>query len=201
MLATEILQGEHRVIEQVLDCLEKLIADTDRDSKLDSGAARQMIDFFRGFADQCHHGKEEAHLFPVCEQRGFPAPQGPTAVMRAEHEYGRSLLKGMQSALDAAAQGNRQAVKAFSENGRQYLEFLREHIRKEDHCLFPMVDDVLTDEDQKALVKAFDKVEHEKMSSGAHEKFLKIANDLASRYGVLRHPASQTKSCGCHHQH
>ncbi len=70
MTPTEILSGEHRVIEQVLDCLEKMIQQSVGDGRLNGHAARQAVDFFRGFADRCHHGKEETHLFPAMESKG-----------------------------------------------------------------------------------------------------------------------------------
>jgi len=31
--------------------------------------ALQMLDFFRNFADACHHGKEETHFFPAMEAK------------------------------------------------------------------------------------------------------------------------------------
>ena len=67
MKPTEILSSEHRVIEQVLDCLDQIITGAERTGKLDSAAATDAVDFFRTFADQCHHGKEETHLFTALE--------------------------------------------------------------------------------------------------------------------------------------
>ncbi len=57
MRPTEILMQEHRVIEQVLNCLEIIAQRAEADSKLDTDSANQAIDFLRNFADRCHHGK------------------------------------------------------------------------------------------------------------------------------------------------
>ena len=73
MKPTEILSGEHRIIEQVLDCLEKMAQNCAAGGRLDKPSAEQALDFFRNFADRCHHGKEETHLFPAMEAKGFPA--------------------------------------------------------------------------------------------------------------------------------
>src|SRR5512137_79380 len=95
MRATEILSEEHRVIEQVLSALEKMADETERTGELDVAGAKDAVDFFRNFADRCHHGKEEARLFPLLEQHGFSPDCGPTAVMRLEHEQGRAHVRGM----------------------------------------------------------------------------------------------------------
>src|SRR5271166_4514533 len=98
MKPTEILSGEHRIIEQVLDCLETMAQKSTTHGHLDEISARQAIDFFRNFADRCHHGKEETHLFPAMEAKGFPHQGGPTGVMLSEHEQGRAHIRGMAEA-------------------------------------------------------------------------------------------------------
>ncbi len=51
--------------------------------------------FLRGFADGCHHGKEEDILFQRLIERGFPREAGPLAVMYHEHEVGRSHVRAL----------------------------------------------------------------------------------------------------------
>lgn len=201
MKPTEILSSEHRVIEQVLDCLEQIIAKANADGRLDTSSARDAVSFFRTFADQCHHGKEEMHLFPALEAKGFPRDGGPTGVMMAEHEAGRGCIRTMSEATDAAAQGDRAALARFAEAGTGYISLLRQHIEKEDHCLFSMANEVLTDEDQAELMAKFEKTESEHMGQGTHEKFLSVAEALAERYGVERKAAAHAGhgvAC-CHH--
>lgn len=201
MKPTEILSAEHRVIEQVLDCLEKMVEHCGATGELDKQSAADAIAFFKMFADRCHHGKEEVHLFPAMEARGFSRDSGPTGVMLREHEEGRQFVRGMELHLDAAAGGDEQARKEFCRNARGYLHTLRDHIDKEDHCLFSMADQAFSDADQQALLAQFEKVEHEEMGEGTHEKYLDIANRLAERYGVAKAAASGISGCGCHHHH
>jgi hemerythrin-like domain-containing protein len=196
MQPTEILSTEHRVIEQVLACLEVLADRCTADGVLDRQAAGQALDFFRTFADGCHHGKEEDHLFPLLEARGLPREGGPTGVMRWEHELGRRHLRVMAEAVDAAD------ISRFADHARAYANLLREHIAKEDERLFPMADRFLTAEDRQELLDRFADVEGRKMHAGTHEKYLQLANDLADRLGVPRAPVVGTAkggcSCDCH---
>lgn len=200
MRATDVLMDEHRVIEQVLSCLEKLANRCEAGEKLDSTSALEALAFFRNFADRCHHGKEEGRLFPLLEGRGLPREGGPTGVMRREHDEGRRLLQGMADAV-AAPEGP-SAAGRFAAFARRYVDLLREHIRKEDGCLFPLADRALSAQDQEALREAFGAMEHEEMGEGTHETYLALADELADRWGVPKvcNAAGAGRACGCGHR-
>src|SRR5574340_70938 len=131
MKPTDILSAEHRVIEQVLHCLEAMALQAVAQGRLDEQPARDAVAFLRNFADRCHHGKEEAQLFPAMEAKGFSADCGPTSVMRLEHELGRGHVRAMEAAIGAAVAGDSAAVRQFADHAQSYVELLREHIRKE----------------------------------------------------------------------
>jgi len=196
MKPTEILSGEHRVIEQVLTCLERIAQDCASRGQLDRTSAEQALEFFRNFADRCHHGKEETYLFPAMEAKGFPRQGGPTGVMLYEHEQGRAHIRGMADAVAGAAAGEHDAASRFITHAQGYVGLLREHIEKEDHCLFAMANQTLTEEDQQTLLAAFQHVEHD---LGTHEKYLHVADELADRFGVTPVVGNSPVACGCHH--
>jgi len=58
------LMTEHRLIEQVLNCLEKVVQQAEAEKQLEKKSALEVIDFCSAFADGCHHTKEEATCFP-----------------------------------------------------------------------------------------------------------------------------------------
>jgi len=186
MNATDNLVDEHRVIEQVLNCLEKIIEQATAAGRLEEEPAKEAIDFFRTFADRCHHGKEEAHLFPLMQARGFGGGCGPVAVMLREHVLGRLYVGGMEGVIEGASKGDADALQWFVQHGQSYIRLLREHIQKEDHCLFPSANGTLSEPDQQKLLAAFEKVEAEEMGAGTHENYLALANRLADRFGVSR---------------
>jgi hemerythrin-like domain-containing protein len=200
MRPTEILSGEHRVIEQVLSCLERIANRAATEETLEAADARLAIDFFRHFADKCHHGKEEGCLFPALEAKGFPREHGPTGAMRWEHQQGRRHLGAMEAAVPAAAVGVAEAAWRFAAHARAYVDLLRQHIHKEDHRLFPMADATLTPEDEQAVFTSFDQLEHENAGNGTHEKYLRIADDLARRWGVALATAAAGEGGCCRHQ-
>jgi hemerythrin-like domain-containing protein len=174
--ATEALKAEHRVIERVLDALEKL-AKTAESSLLADWA--KAIDFARNFADQCHHLKEEKLLFPALEERGIPREGGPIGMMLAEHEEGRGYVRAMAAALEAAIQDPIGARITLRRKADAYIKLLREHIQKEDDVLFMLADGVLSSSEQKELLREFEEHELKEMGSGVHEKYLAIVHELS----------------------
>ncbi|RPJ01063.1 MAG: hypothetical protein EHM39_03845, partial [Chloroflexi bacterium] len=72
MKATEILMDEHRVIERVLTALESAARRVEAGQALRPDFFVDAADFIRGFADGCHHMKEEGVLFKTMEDYGVP---------------------------------------------------------------------------------------------------------------------------------
>ncbi len=201
MRPTEILSAEHRVIEQVLDCLEKIAEGAQRCGVLDVDASGKVLSVLKTFADECHHGKEERRLFPKLHERGLPTSVGPVAVMLEEHDVGRAHIRGMESAMRALSGGDRDSLRTFVDHAFHYVELLRAHIAKEDNILFPMAEAVLTDADRRELLESFAQVEATELGIGTHEKMLRIADELAERFGVTRavgRSAAAFAGC-CHH--
>ena len=173
---TDVLSDEHRVIERVLDALQRLTAIPVNQSL---GQWQKAMEFFRGFADQCHHFKEEKLLFPAMEEHGIPREGGPIGMMLQEHEEGRAHVKAMAAALGQLSTEPGAAHDTLLSHARAYVTLLREHIQKEDDILFRMADEVIPEDEQRALLKQFETHEAEEMGAGAHEKYLDLARHLA----------------------
>ncbi|MCG3130758.1 MAG: hypothetical protein FLDDKLPJ_01530 [Phycisphaerae bacterium] len=173
--ATRILMDEHRVIERVLDALEEKLR---REPRVCRRFVTDAIDFFRNFADGCHHHKEEDELFPVLESAGIPRVGGPIGCMLHEHDEGRRLIRRMEEHLDAASQGEPRADAVVRSAAADYAHMLRFHIQKEDTILFRMADQVLGEEEQRLMLEAFDRAEHHNGDAGKHERYLKLAEKL-----------------------
>ena len=200
MKPTEILSSEHRVIEVAIDCLEQISSKALSDKRLDQEAAKQVVDFIRNFADRCHHGKEENQLFVMLKEKGMSSDGGPVGQMLFEHEQGRAFVKGMADSIPEAATGSADALSRFSQNAQGYVQLLRAHIKKEDLVLFPMAERLLTEDDEQSLLNAFDKVESEHMGHGTHDKYLRLAENLAEKFGVSKEGLALGHSCGCGHK-
>jgi len=90
---TDILEAEHQVIQKIVGAMAWLAG---RD--WEQGPTEPPVEdaphhrrvHCATFADKCHHGKEEVHLFPFLEKRGFRARGCPGGASPApSHEQGR----------------------------------------------------------------------------------------------------------------
>jgi hemerythrin-like domain-containing protein len=183
---TDILRNEHEILLDVLLALETISEPAARGENLDVRSAKEILDFLRGFGDRCHHGKEEQLFFPALAARGLPRDVGPLAVMLGEHDEGRELIARMAGSLADVDKSKPGAAACFAASAMTYVELMRDHIDKENGVLFPMGDGMLSEENQGALLFAFEKFEHADMGAGAHERFLDIASGLFERLGIAR---------------
>ena len=163
--ATAVLRKEHEAIVKMLEVTEEVARRLDAGEYVAAETLADLLEFFRLFADKCHHGKEEDLLFPQLEKKGMPRAGGPLAVMLAEHEQGRALIRQM-------------AGPAWAEAARAYASLLRAHIEKENHVLFVMAERILTPSEQAELAEGFEKSEVEKMGAGTHERLHAMMADL-----------------------
>ena len=200
MNASDVLIKEHRVIKRILECLTAATNQAKAGEKLDGDSFRRMVEFFQQFADRCHHGKEEARLFPLLRERGVGCGPGSISILLDEHEQGRAHVRVMADNLPAAEQGDNAALGRLCEHAEQYVRLLAEHIRKEDDCLFPTANAVLSASDQQALIAGFDEVERHEMGAGVHERLHALADELCALWGVPV-PASGTGDSTCQHHH
>ncbi len=178
MRPTETLMHEHQIILTVLDAAAREVRRTQETGEVRTERLEQMVDFFRNFADRCHHAKEENLLFVRMEERGMPREAGPIVVMLYEHDLGRGYVRAVAEALPRA-HSDPAARQTVLDNLTLYIQLLRDHICKEDHILYPMADQLFLPEDQRALEEAFDRMEREEIGEGVHERYHELAHRLA----------------------
>jgi hemerythrin-like domain-containing protein len=178
MKLTEILSREHRLIEKVLGALDAAASEAERGQVAEPARLAELLAFLREFADRCHHGKEEDILFRRLGERGLGPEHGPVAVMLYEHELGRSHIRDMGEALPEI--GTEAGRLRFARAARAYVTLLTGHIMKEDNILFPMADQVLSEEDQRDLTAAYGQVDPAVMGEQAYERHGLAAERLLS---------------------
>jgi hemerythrin-like domain-containing protein len=178
--ATEILMQEHRLIEQVLDCLEDAARRLDDGERIEPQFFIDAAEFVAGFADGSHHRKEEDILFAALTARDMPADAGPVAVMMYEHEEGRRYTAGFRTAAESLKNGDTGAATDVVRNALDYVYLLREHIMKEDRVLFPMADQLLSGDDMQDVSRKFERVVAEDEENGQIARYKALADQLAA---------------------
>ena len=185
--STEQLVDEHKVIKDALKILEKICDKLESGETVDIEHAEQLIDFIRIFADKCHHGKEEDLLFQAVEEASIPTKGTPDEenifyALWLEHFLGRDYVKGMADGIAKYKAGDKAASYKIVENGRDYVELLRQHIEKEDDKAYLIADSNLSEDKKKELLIKFDEVEKEKIGIGVHEKYHELIENYKKIY-------------------
>lgn len=170
----QVLMDEHRVIERVLGSVQRML----ESEAVDVTFMRKALDFFRSFADGCHHAKEENELFPRMEQAGVPRAGGPIGCMLEDHTHGRELLRTVAENLESAESGDAAADARVRRAAAQYIVMLSQHIQKEDNVLFIMAEQVLSPEEKQRMLDAFTNSEKSGCDRGKHAHYLRLADEL-----------------------
>ncbi len=178
MNAIDVLMQEHRLIERVVDALEIAAGHLERSHPVAPTFFLEAADFIAGFADGCHHRKEEGVLFGAMIESGVPSGGGVIDVMLAEHQQGRALTRGLRDAAQKLQAGDAAARARVVSHARGYVALLRDHIGKEDEMLFPMADELFSPARHQRVLEGFERVEREETGVGAREKFQVLAAKL-----------------------
>lgn len=181
MKAVEILREEHRLIEGVLDSLERGTHRLGDALKMPADFFVDAVEFIRGFADGAHHRKEEGVLFTALAKHGFSEETGPVAIMLSEHNEARRFTQSLSEAAERLRRGDESAREDVITYALAYVRLLRQHIMKENHILFEMADSVIPASEHGEIEAGFEKVEREEIGPGAHEKYRALARSLRDR--------------------
>jgi len=93
-----------------------------------------------------HLRREEEVLFPAFEAETGQTV-GPTRMMRMEHEQMREILEKM---IDACNRHNRSD---YIGNSETLMVLMQQHNMKEEHILYPMIDQALESKSDKLITK------------------------------------------------
>lgn len=191
-MPTSILVSEHLLIEQVLNCLERMLERCASDRKLESTPAGDAIAFFRGFTERCHCNKEETELLPTMRALGISPERCLGTSMPQRREEGRLHLDAMEMVIEPAARGNPAALTKFTEHAQAYIELLLEYIAGQEDCLFPMILQTLPELEKAQLRARLDPLGGSREEQLQCDTYVEIANRLADHFDVPRRVITDT---------
>lgn len=179
MRCLDTLMHEHRLIEHGLAVLLAIAKRWQDTGQVNVDKVISLLDFFKIFADVCHHAKEENVLFPELERRGIPREGGPIGVMLYDHEEGRRLLAQMHQALRPPWN-----QELFIRSAQDYVHHLRRHIWKEDNVLFQLAQRILPENIDAEIQSRFEQHELEQLGPGVHERYHQLLQELLQEFSV-----------------
>ena len=165
------LMIEHRLIERMVALLEKELEKIETSKELNPQFIFNAVDFFRTYADQLHHGKEEDILFKELTKKNLSEEH--KKIMQElieEHIIARKNVKGLLEANEQYAKGNHEEITKIIRSLKTLIALYLPHIAKEDKRFFIPVMNYFSEEEQQIMLKQFFDFDKQMI----HEKYGKL---------------------------
>ena len=163
------LMREHRLIEHMIGLMKSEVSKIAADKQADPVFIETAVDFFRTYADRCHHGKEEDILFAQLRGKNLsPDHERIMAELLEEHTIGREAVRHLLDANEKYKNGSIAALDRIGELLNYLVNFYPVHIVKEDKAFFYPCMEYFTKEELGTMLDQFwdfdRKLIHEKYS-------------------------------------
>lgn len=167
----KLLFDEHTIIINAIDTAKQLSSLVGRDDEHYEKIVRDLIRFFRNYADKYHHYKEEEILFPEMIRRNEMLNEGVVKEMFENHEDFRLMVKKVEHYLDAKDYPN--AQKQLEEYG----EALLNHIAVENEEVFAIAETLFDPDELEKIYFRFKDSDRE-MGNSDKEKLRELSETL-----------------------
>lgn len=158
---TAHLSREHRRATQLLAAFRRYLHHLEVDHVPDSREPSGLIDFLAESFFQRHEEKEEGLLLPELARMGLSWSDGALAEVRHDHRQGRYLLRSLKHAMRQGVAWSKEDRLHFLAIAHEWVDFLRDHMLREERVLFPFVDSRLAEDIDDLLVVQFEKIDRE----------------------------------------
>ncbi|NYT11312.1 MAG: hemerythrin domain-containing protein [Methanomassiliicoccales archaeon] len=136
-----LLQYDHGVIRQVLDCLKEILENDFLDEY--ERVAVDIHDFLSEFMDRFHHRKEENFIFPSVSNKSDETARISDSLIR-DHEKAREFLARMKKSISEGSISDRSS---FIEAGKNLVRHVTDHIKEEEERAFPIFEGIISVEE------------------------------------------------------
>lgn len=172
------LMMEHRLIERMIKFMKGKLEESRLVNKVDPNFIDMVIDFFRMYADRCHHGKEEDILFRELKKKKL-SPEHAKIVeeLIEEHVRGREMVGNLSRANQEYRQGESESIALIAKFLEKLVDFYPAHIAKEDKKFFLPIMEQFNKKEQAAMLEEFWEFDRKLI----HEKYTMIVRAFEKR--------------------
>lgn len=139
------------------DRLDALFKTFQTSKRSDFAKAKEAFKEFK-VGLQRHIVWEEELLFPMWEEKTGMVEDGPTPVMRFEHEQIRQLLEAIHQKVEEQSLDTDQ-------NEQALVNLLSSHNRKEERALYPAIDNVTNAEERTTVFSNMNSIPEDRYNS------------------------------------
>lgn len=179
----ETLEHDHRFINKVVATMATLAEELRAENRVDPEMLLDLVRFMRVFAEQCHHAKEEQHLFAALARKPLPDSWRMLDVIGKEHARMHALTDELAHAVSAYVLDPNGGREPLISTLGSIVAFYPRHIWKEEYLVFSVARQLLSAAEQEEIARGFCAVES-KIGLDVHRAFealARFAEDAVSR--------------------
>jgi hemerythrin-like domain-containing protein len=174
--------AEHDVVAKVLAAFGAFLVSVEHEAAIEREDLALFVTFFRDFADLGHHEKEEGILIPAMVRSGCSWDDGPVERVRRDHQHERYLMSSLRQAALQRDAWSKEARRRIVNVGREYVDFMRAHIRLEEQELFPTGERCLPEASRAEVRDKARRFDEEWDERGERAWLLRLADELVARH-------------------
>ena len=155
------LIDEHRIMERVMDVMEKLAEGIEEQRPISSDMIMGNIGMLLECNDEYHYGKEEDILLPFLEEIGKNEIKESIQSCITKYRENDKLLATIIDSVDEHSNGDMDATIRIMENIREFVRNVRPLYLNEDEEIFKPLKKNLTTEEMDRLSEKFQDFDYE----------------------------------------
>ena len=152
--STRVLRKEHQLIESAIITIADLIKELEKGVAFDRRRIWEMAQSFATYVGRWHHSKEDFLLSMIRARRGCSADY-PVRSFYEEHHFVEVIVARLKKTSDEYLNASGDNSEPLIQSFRDVVDFYPGHMWKADHILFPVADELLSENDQTVLVQHF----------------------------------------------
>ncbi len=153
--AANLLQAEHEIIINAVGLISEAGVFIGKDCSRYEKTVKELIYFYRNYADKYHHYKEEIVLFPEMGRKNELLDNGVIKEMFEHHEDFRNMLSVAEQLLEKSD------YEGCGKQLRMYAEAILDHIAVENDELFQMLETVFDNEEINRIYFRFEDIDRD----------------------------------------
>lgn len=156
-----LLIDEHRIMERVMDVMEKLAEGIEEQRPISSDMILGNIGMLLECNDEYHYGKEEDILLPFLEEIGKNEIKESIQSCITKYRENDKLLATIIDSVDGHSNGDMDATIRIMENIREFVRNVRPLYLNEDEEIFKPLKKNLTTEEMDRLSEKFQEFDYD----------------------------------------
>ena len=171
-----LLRMEHQNFSKLLDILSQHLDGLDQDQTPDYALIEAILAYFRGYADECHHPKEDL-VYRKLETRRRPDSEGLGDLVH-DHADLAALTQRAAERVQSAREAGKPLNAPLESDLRAFVESYRRHIALEEKYFLTAAEQALSEDDWGEI--EFDLFDRKDplFDAGVEQRFLDLRKQI-----------------------